>query len=874
MKDNGSCLLNKNCKYKFSIIMSIYNVEQYLEESIKSILDQSIGFEENVKLILVNDGSTDNSEKVCIKYRDLYQNNIVYVKKENGGVASSKNLGLKYADGMYVNFMDPDDKLSVNALEEVYNFFNRNELCVDLVTLPLYMFEAQTGLHGKYEFMGKKNRIINLINEPYNFVLSSAATFYKYEIIKNMKFDERMTISEDIKFNIKLFEINSSFGYVCEKDVKYNYRKRIKNNSLTDNVFNVDNLKGIIKVFECFDENNLLSYQKEIIIYELRSRLKLIKEEMFSSYEDYKNLLDKYSYYISLIEEDFILYRSKWAENILVKLILMRFKNRDYRSIINDKKLNVNLDIYIKNYYIKEKKLFVEIIYYNYGKNDLEIVAFDGDNKIYNAIDLKDIDGPFDVSYGSFKIDNTHYRKFAFDLNNKIIKFVFKVGKSYVPIRKVRIDKFTKLALSSRLIGLRYSNKIVTLTGRKFKISNNSRSNLVYNFTSFLGICVKAKYIAFLRLFNKKTKKYVLINDRPEKGDDNGEALFKYINYNRKDIAKYTYFVIDKKSKDYKRLKKIGKVVNLRGLKHKFLFLGSKYIYSSHNHKLFYNAFPLSELKYYSDLFDYKFIWLQHGIIQNENSESANTLTSKDDKIIVSTNGEYTELTQEKYFFNNEDVLLTGLARYDYLINEPKNIITFSPTYRKYLTGRINLDGSHEIMDEEIFKSSDYFKACIEILTNIELKELLVKYNFKFKFILHPGMNGYIDLFKQFSSDNVQIFEQSEINYNRIFSETSLLITDYSSINFDFAYLKKPLIYYQFDKEKFFSTQYKPGYFLYSRDGFGDVLINSSEVINKIKFYFENGFKMEEKYISRVNNTFKYNDKNNCQRIIELTYND
>lgn len=114
-------------KYLFSIVMAVYNVEQYLEEAIESVINQTLSFENHVQLILVNDGSPDNSEETCLKYKEMYPDNIVYIRKENGGVSSARNEGLKYVEGKYVNFLDSDDKLSLNALAEVFSFFELNE---------------------------------------------------------------------------------------------------------------------------------------------------------------------------------------------------------------------------------------------------------------------------------------------------------------------------------------------------------------------------------------------------------------------------------------------------------------------------------------------------------------------------------------------------------------------------------------------------------------------------------------------------------------------------------------------------------------------------------------------------------------------------
>ena len=310
-------------KFKFSIIMSIYNVEKYLKEAIDSIINQDIGFEENVQLILVNDGSPDNSEKICLKYKEKYPNNVVYVKKENGGVSTAKNLGLTYRKGKYINFFDPDDVLSSNTLSEVYKFFENNYNTISMVAIPLQFFEARTDLHPKYMYMEDKNRIINLDEEPYNFVLSTAASFYITEIFDNNKFDENMKQEEDTKLNCKIYEKDHCLGYVCENGVQYNYRRRMDGNSAVDNSL-IDN-KTFYAVINLLDEilegktkDNIPNYLKELILYETRSRLKQLDEQIIGK-KEYQYIIEKYREYIRLIGNEYIATSTKWLDKLKEK---------------------------------------------------------------------------------------------------------------------------------------------------------------------------------------------------------------------------------------------------------------------------------------------------------------------------------------------------------------------------------------------------------------------------------------------------------------------------------------------------------------------------------------------------------------------------
>lgn len=99
-----------NSRFKFSVIIPVYNVENYLEETIQSVIHQTIGFKKNIQIILVNDGSPDDSGKICEKYQREYPDNIVYVEQKNAGVSAARNNGLKYAEGEIINFLDSDDK--------------------------------------------------------------------------------------------------------------------------------------------------------------------------------------------------------------------------------------------------------------------------------------------------------------------------------------------------------------------------------------------------------------------------------------------------------------------------------------------------------------------------------------------------------------------------------------------------------------------------------------------------------------------------------------------------------------------------------------------------------------------------------------------
>ena len=136
-------ILQYKC-YHFSVIIAIYNTGRYLDQSIGSLLKQTIGYKE-IQIILINDGSTDNSEEICLKYQKLYPDNIIYLKTENNGVSKARNIGILLAKGEFINFLDPDDYWDSKAFEYVLSFFKLNNQ-INFISGRLKFFEARNDI--------------------------------------------------------------------------------------------------------------------------------------------------------------------------------------------------------------------------------------------------------------------------------------------------------------------------------------------------------------------------------------------------------------------------------------------------------------------------------------------------------------------------------------------------------------------------------------------------------------------------------------------------------------------------------------------------------------------------------------------------------
>lgn len=218
--------------YLFSIIIAFYNTEKYLKETIESVINQDIGFADNVQLILVDDGSSDNSKDIALEFSEKYPENIKVLTQENEGVSSARNLGLKHVEGKYINFLDGDDLLSENCLSKVNEFF-KDHIEVNLVAIPLVLFGKENKDHYlNYKF--EKTGVIDLTNDYDCILLSSSSSFIRTSSIIN-NFNTDLISFEDALFINEILIDKMQYGVVA--DATYKYRQRFDGTSATDDAF-------------------------------------------------------------------------------------------------------------------------------------------------------------------------------------------------------------------------------------------------------------------------------------------------------------------------------------------------------------------------------------------------------------------------------------------------------------------------------------------------------------------------------------------------------------------------------------------------------------------------------------------------------------
>ncbi|EAH6417310.1 capsular biosynthesis protein, partial [Campylobacter coli] len=349
-----------------------------------------------------------------------------------------------------------------------------------------------------------------------------------------------------------------------------------------------------------------------------------------------------------------------------------------------------------------------------------------------------------------------------------------------------------------------------------------------------------------------------LFADRDYEADDNAEHLYRYImqNHPEQEIV----FALRKESSDWERLKKEGfNLVEFGSFEFERIIKKASKVISSHSDEYLIRYITPRQ----------QFIFLQHGVIKDDLSKWLNS--KKIDLFITSTKAEYDSIANDynHYKFGKKEVVLTGLARHDALLkNNQCNArqIIIMPTWRANIVG-VALGSSKRGLQSD-FTQSEYFQKWNLLLNSNILQKLCEKYDYTIVFNPHPNIIPYL---KDFNIPSyVKIANHNE-SLQELFCNSSLMITDYSSVAFEMAYLNKPVIYYQFDHEEFFNSHtYQKGYFDYKKDGFGPVVEDEESLLKELENLLQNDCNPFGIYKDNIDSTFAFKDGKCCERIYKV----
>lgn len=298
-----------------SVIIPFYNAEQHIEKCIKSVINQTY---KNLDIILINDGSIDESLSIVNKFSQM-DDRIKIINKQNGGVSSARNKGLKNAQGNYIYFVDSDDYIEKDCLQILYNKIKSTDS--DIVRANFFenknkKFRFKEDMTIEMTNLEEKHKMLEKVFKTYDFN-SVWGQLINKRILNNVTFDEDLKMAEDFKFNLNIIEKSKRISLIS--NFLYNYNKNDLGINFNKDISKVERkIKDITKVYselyyQNYDKNLIFSrLLREIVpqfleMYnykdeEIKKIIKFInKEKIFTEAKEKFNInkLKKSKYFIA-----------------------------------------------------------------------------------------------------------------------------------------------------------------------------------------------------------------------------------------------------------------------------------------------------------------------------------------------------------------------------------------------------------------------------------------------------------------------------------------------------------------------------------------------------------------------------------------------
>ena len=240
---------------KISVIVPVYKVEEYLRKCLDSLVNQTL---KDIEIIVVNDGSPDNSNDIILEYANQYPN-VKAFKKDNSGLSDTRNFGIKHAKGEYITFVDSDDWVKLDMYEKLYN--KAKEKDYDIVTSDInYVYPD----HNEIIYTDPKKDTNDIRRVFINLYPTVCTKIFKRELFLKNKLEFKSGVwYEDVEMMYRLLPLINSIGVVHEDFYQYLQREKSITSTISPKIYDyINNFNGLIDYYK---ENNYYEkYYKEL----------------------------------------------------------------------------------------------------------------------------------------------------------------------------------------------------------------------------------------------------------------------------------------------------------------------------------------------------------------------------------------------------------------------------------------------------------------------------------------------------------------------------------------------------------------------------------------------------------------------------------
>lgn len=640
----------------------------------------------------------------------------------------------------------------------------------------------------------------------------------------------------------RFYQFLALFMVLCRLNANYDNRNKhvIAKEEVTDYV------KLFTEVLQYVDMVNLLTAKSNMTSMDLKNKLFLVRLKK-----------DDFDYYPQMYGEDsgirmfvdgvgFGSYK-----NLNIEIVLMEYKNQC-----------IEIDGSIHNYFREEDAC----LYAEFG-NKKYPVTYNGRYTLSKC---------FGVSY---------YRKKPFHVSipvensekDRVLNFYLQVkGMSY-PLEYGFAGQFSRFSKKYNYVYWRFDHYLGILKKDQVWVIKAKAWKILYKEYRLWKQMAKLSHGMYRNQIRYKALSFLLqpwfarhkiclFMDKIYKGGDSSEYLYRYALTQKDRIRKY--YLLDKDSADYARMKKEGYKPLVRGsLKHRLIFLNSDMIVASNSTVCAFNDYDAPTSQPFRGILHFGVACVQHGMSVQNIAVAQNRLRDNTKLYFCASPYEITNLSKPVYDYAGYDALkLTGVPRYDGLRDRAEKIILISPTWRMQSAMPVTKNEGVARDYNPNFKETDYYKVYNGLINDPNLLEAAKEYGYRIQYVLHPIVSPQAEDFEK--NDFVEIIPAiGDMSYEKLFCEAALMVTDFSGVQFDFAYMRKPVVYLH---HKDIPKHYEEGIFHYDTMGFGEICETNGELIDVLCDYMEKGCVMPELYRKRADDFFRYSDHNNCERIYPI----
>lgn len=865
--------------YKISVIVPVYNAQEYLVDCLNSLIKQNFSNDE-YEVILVDDGSTDDSADVCKDFCSKH-NNFKYFYKDNSGVSETRNFGIKQSKGKYIMYLDSDDQLTKDTLKHLYDFFESVYDEVDLVTYFIQPYKNGANLkpHSRYKDVLTNTGVYDL--EKYPYVIQTTMNIcIKNKLDDNEYFNCDMTSQEDQEYINRILMDKLKIGYCAQ--ACYLYNRDNESSCVASKFYSYYLFESAMEYFEnLFDmyEDAVPKYFQAVFFHDLR--WKLTSKILYPFHYDeqkFDNAMNRIKALLSRVDVDTIIKNpSIRPEHIHYWLSLkpnvfpMPFVDETSIDVIANGKTITHSkrpSIRLSKISMLDKGRFrfrgvVELPIYNYIDDEPELYV------VENMTNRKKLD----VFRSSFSYVATNI------MTNKIYAFTYDVDPSEVKnfAFKIVIDSFD-FDVHVMFMG----NAVFKHGERRYMFARNNYLLHFYNESIIIEKKTKDEIYEFEKSQLENPNKETFVYDLKKEAIDyrynhrvwlysdlatveKDNAYYQFINDFGKDDGVDRYYVYTKPYEQIEHLftdEQKKNLVEFGSHEHQVLYLASEIIFTSFFGKSAITPFLNETEEYkYNDIEHFRVIYMQHGILHASYVSKYSAEKANCDKVVVSSYFEIDNF-KSKYAYCDDELIKCGMPRYTKIRRDskPLNRILLAPSWRSYFAA--NETANSYSVNIGSFTKSSYYTVFWEFLNDERLHSLLKNNNIILDIKMHPIIKDIVSDLFDVKCDNINIVK-GDINLE----DYNMFITDFSSFVFDFAYLNRPILYFVPDYEEFIS-----GMNLYREldlpfeDAFGNLVKCASDAYDEVERIVNNGFVVDEKFDQRMSNF--YLPMNNCEEDI------